>query len=39
MEMENNNADFIVFRDAENKETMSVLYKKDHKNYHLITLD
>ncbi len=39
MEMENNNADFIVFRDAENKETMSVLYRKDHKNYHLITLD
>ncbi len=39
MEMENNKADFIVFRDAENRETVSVLYKKDHKNYHLITLE
>ncbi len=39
MEMENNDADFIVFRDAENREAMSVLYKKDKKNYHLITLD
>ncbi len=39
MEMENNNADFIVFRDAENRETMSLMYKKDDKNYHLITLD
>ncbi len=39
MEMENNGADFIVFRDAENKEAMSILYKKNDKNYHLITLD
>ncbi len=39
MEMENNDADFIVFRDADNRETVSVLYKKDNKNYHLITLE
>jgi len=39
MEMENNDADFIVFRDADNREAVSVLYKKDHKNYHLITLE
>lgn len=39
LEMENEGSDFIVFRDAENKETISVLYKKDDKNFHLITLE